>query len=118
MSLISQSPPPQIGPEAVILPKAGTPTAVDLTTGAAHPVAAGTVAWCEAPTTYMMNTPYQAGNGHSINTYQGDYATFPCDANGHPVTAPATAPSYAGAAIAGTTAWSEASEVLAAPTGS
>jgi hypothetical protein len=115
-SLISLSPPAQIGRESVILPgPTGIPTAVDLTTGATHPVPTATVAWCQAPTTYTVNTPYQAGNGNSISTYTGDFDTFPCNPAGHPAPTPATAPQYAGATIAGTTAWSQATEVIAAP---
>jgi hypothetical protein len=117
LSLIQQSPPPQVGAETVILPGAGGALeALDLATGARQPVSAGSLAWCQAETTYTANTSNQAANGSSTSSYQGNYAVFPCDRAGHPVPAPAAVPAYAGPSIGGTTAWSEANEVAAAPT--
>jgi hypothetical protein len=116
--LIDGSPPAQVGDATVILPGVrGTPTQVDLSTGAQAPVPVGTVAWCHALTSYNEPTPFQPGNGSPIHDYSGGIAHFPCDVSGHPVAVPNQVPSFAATTIGGTAAWSEMSEVVAAPAG-
>ncbi len=117
-ALIESSSPPQADDATVILPGAhGTPTQVDLSTGAQSPVPVAMVAWCTASTTYYEPTPFRPGNGTSIHDYIGNSATFPCDASSHPVAVPSQVPDFAATTIGGTAAWSEVNEVVAAPAG-
>jgi hypothetical protein len=118
-ALVQLSVPPQVALETVVLPDpSGKPTEVDLTTGAQKPAPPGTTGWCSAITSYKENVPYQAGNGTTISDYTGDFATFACDAYGHPVAAPATIPTFVGAVLGGLVARSEANRVAAAPAAS
>ena len=117
IGLVTQSQlPPRVGQTEIILPgKAGVPVEVDLATGAERPVPAGTVAWCETPTTFKENPGYQASNGQVINDYTGNYAVLPCGPDQHQASDPAQAPAFVGPAVDGLVIWSEPNKVVAAP---
>lgn len=117
LGLVTQSKlPPRAGQTVLILPGAGgAPVEVDLTTGTQRPVPAGTIAWCQAPTSYKENPGYPAGNGQVIHDYTGDFAINPCDADQHQVPDPSQAPSFVGPAVGGLVVWSEADKIVAAP---
>ncbi len=117
-ALAEGTPPPQAGPETVVVPATnGTLMLLDLTTGAATPAPGLTIAWCSTSTTYPVSPPYDNGDGTTTTSYQGAYATFPCGVTARPTNIPAHAPAYAGPALDGVVAWSDAHRVVAAPTG-
>jgi hypothetical protein len=113
-SLIQQSIPPQIAPDTLIVPNpAGTPTELDLASGASTPTPPATVGWCDSLTMYHMNVPFPTADGGQISDYTGDLATVPCDPSGHQVATPTTVPSFAGPTIGNLVAWSEPGAVIA-----
>jgi hypothetical protein len=108
--------PPQVGTSEILLSNAsGQPTALNLATGTAETVSASVVAWCQSATFYTESVPYQAAST-SIHQYVGDYSVFPCDSAMHAVGTPARIPSFVGARIGETSAWSEKGKVVAAAT--
>lgn len=117
LSLIAQTRlPPRLASTTLILTgRSGTPVVLNLANGTQTAPPHGGTAWCQSVTTYHENVPYQAGNGQSISQYVGDYALFPCDGQEHPVATPTSVPSFVGPQVGGLVAWSEASQVAAAP---
>lgn len=116
--LLSQTP-PLLGTNMVALPApAGGMVALNLATGTHSSVPAGAAGWCEAPVTYTTQVGYPSQNGNGSAGYErvGQEAIRPCQASGASIAAPATVPGFVGTDVDGLTAWSESSEVSAAPT--
>lgn len=113
--LLSQTP-PLIGPSLAILPApAGGTVALNLATGAHSPVPSGAVAWCQSVITYTTKVAYQGGNLPPDYNRVGQQSIQPCQASAASAPTPQTVPGFIGTVIVGLTAWSESSEVLAAP---
>jgi hypothetical protein len=113
-ALAQATTPPQIGQETVILPDdAGNPMALDLTTGKQSTIPQGSMAFCQAMTTYT-GPPHETGPGTTSTDYAGGAAEFPCSPSGAAVAEPDQVPAFVGPALGGVIAWSEANQVVAA----
>jgi PQQ-like domain len=106
---------PQVAQEVVILPDTtGAPKRLNLVTGVQSAIPTGTVAFCQASTTYT-GPGYPDAQGQSNTDYSGDAVEFPCMPNGESTSVPAKVPTFVGPSLGGVVAWSESSEIVAAP---
>jgi hypothetical protein len=112
--------PPLLGRYLAILPAPGGGTAaLNLTTGARSPVPAGAVAWCLSYAVFKTQVGYAASKNGPLSYQRLTQEMIkPCHPSGASVAAPPTVPGFAGTVVHGLTAWSESSEVAAAPTSS
>lgn len=116
LSLAENASPPQLTPEQVVLPgRNGQFTSLDLATGQHGNAPPGATLWCQKNTTYKLSTPHIDSSGNKANFYQGANAIFPCDEHAHTIKPPSAVPTFVGPSITGTVAWSDSSEVIAAP---
>jgi putative pyrroloquinoline-quinone binding quinoprotein len=110
--------PPQLGAATIALADAaGQLRAVDLADGSRRALRPSAPAWCRKVVLYEQKVPYTTANA-SITTYVGQYALFPCRADGRRRPTPRGIPPYVGAigaSTAGRIAWSDTTAVNAAP---
>lgn len=111
--------PPRIATDTIAVGnRTGRLVALDLRTGASHPVAASTPAWCEKTIQYhLSHTGYY---GAKRGSYVGQDALYPCTIHGRRARLPATIPGLVariGATTDGVTAWTDAAAVHGTPGG-
>ncbi len=111
--------PPQTSADSAILPRASGGYAVlDLRTGARHPVARTTAAWCRKTIEYRQAEGW-VSDGRTRYVYEGEGSLYPCDATGARVAPPARLPTYVaqiGATTDGIVAWSDSHLLIGMPT--
>jgi hypothetical protein len=109
--------PPRLDTKSIALPNGRRGTvALDLLHGNHHAIAPSTAAWCRIPILYKQRSAYPAGNGAKLTTYIGQFALYPCSAQGRRRKTPTVVPSFVtaiGAHSNGLIAWTDTKGVVA-----
>jgi hypothetical protein len=117
--LLDFTPPPRTGLSTIVVPTArGSLRELDVATGARHPIAAATAAWCRRATTFRA--PVDDGLGDVLpDDFAGQEALVPCRAgDSRRLPTPATVPAFVGqlaASAAGLVAWGDTTGLFARP---
>jgi hypothetical protein len=117
--LTELSQPPRVSATGVVLhARNGRQVVLDVVTGAQRPLPPGTITWCSKIVSYTMTVAYQAGNGHNLHDYVGQYALSPCTPTGKPAPVPSHGTTAMNGLVAqsnGEYAWMQQGAVVAVP---